>query len=56
MILTGSFVNNSPQKSLNVSIGWGDGSPATTFSLAPGATSFQYPAQQYRGPARIGLP
>ncbi len=55
MILTGSFVNNSPQESLNVSISWGDDSPATTFSLAPGATSFQYPAQQYARTGTYGI-
>ena len=47
MILSGTFTNNSPQESLGVSINWGDGSPQTTFGLDPGATSFQYPAQQY---------
>ena len=47
MVLSGSFANNSPQESLSVSIDWGDGSPLTTFSLDPEATTFQYPAQQY---------
>ena len=47
MILSGTFTNNSPQESLGVSINWGDGSPQTAFGLDPGATSFQYPAQQY---------
>ncbi len=45
--ISGTFTNNSPQESLGVSIDWGDGSPPTTFGLAPGATSFEYPAQQY---------
>ena len=53
MTLSGTFTNNSPQESLSVSIDWGDGSPATTFSLDPEATSFQYPAQQYPGPGPV---
>ena len=55
MMLTGTFANNSPQESLNVSINWGDDSPATTFSLDPGATSFQYPAQQYARTGTYGI-
>ena len=45
--LNGSFTNPGNQEVCTVSIDWGDGSPVTTFSLDPGATSFQYPAEQY---------
>ena len=45
--LNGSFTNPGNEEVCTVSIDWGDGSPVTTFSLDPGATSFQYPAEQY---------
>jgi len=45
----------APMSEFSGTIDWGDGSPATTFRLDPGATSFQYPAQQYLRPGQYTI-
>ena len=58
-----SFNGPAAAESYNVSIDWGDGSPATTFSLDPGQTSvtnpdeagFDYPLQQYAANGTYGI-
>jgi PKD repeat protein len=58
-----TFNGPAAAESYNVSIDWGDGSPATTFSLSPGQTSvtnpdeagFDYPLQQYAANGTYGI-
>ncbi len=50
-----SFAAPASQESYNVSINWGDGSPATTFALDPGQTEFDYPLPQYLGTGSYGI-
>ena len=58
-----SFNGPAAAESYNVSIDWGDGSAATTFSLDPGQTSvtnpdeagFDYPLQQYAANGTYGI-
>ncbi|MFO1065059.1 MAG: hypothetical protein U0892_14435 [Pirellulales bacterium] len=54
--LGGSFIDVDAGDSHTITIDWGDGSPATTLTLAPGVTNFSGLTHQYKDDGVSGTP